>query len=250
MPVPAGTGMDRRSFLLRSAGAVLSVYGAAALSPRHFEDGIAEAAAAGAAEPAGAGVDLHGRRLGRAVGARPRAGSPLPRTAPDPRPQRRRRRRVQRGRNPDVAPERGGPRAAARRRQGHGVPGDRLRPAGREPLHQPPLLGGRRTEHADALGLDGPLPGHRRQRRQPPAGPVARLLPRARPGHHEEPRGGRLLALGLQLLGLRPGRTDRLLGARHVRRARRARRSLAGLRPGAGGRAGHRDHPRPDRPVR
>jgi uncharacterized protein (DUF1501 family) len=46
MPLPAGTGMDRRSFLLRSAGAVLSVYGAAALAPRAFEDGIAAAAAA------------------------------------------------------------------------------------------------------------------------------------------------------------------------------------------------------------
>ncbi|HME02351.1 MAG TPA: DUF1501 domain-containing protein [Solirubrobacteraceae bacterium] len=46
MPVPAGTGMDRRAFLLRSAGAVLSVYGAAALSPRHLEEGIAAAAAA------------------------------------------------------------------------------------------------------------------------------------------------------------------------------------------------------------
>jgi uncharacterized protein (DUF1501 family) len=48
MPIPAGTGMDRRSFLLRSAGAVLSVYGAAALAPRALEDGIAEAAAAAA----------------------------------------------------------------------------------------------------------------------------------------------------------------------------------------------------------
>ena len=46
MPLPAGTGMDRRSFLLRSAGAVLSVYGAAALSPRRFEEGIAAARAA------------------------------------------------------------------------------------------------------------------------------------------------------------------------------------------------------------
>ncbi len=46
MPIPAGTGMDRRAFLLRSAGAMLSVYGASALSPRHFEEGIAEAAAA------------------------------------------------------------------------------------------------------------------------------------------------------------------------------------------------------------
>ena len=44
-PLPAGTGMDRRSFLLRSAGAVLSVYGVSALSPRHFEEGIAQAAA-------------------------------------------------------------------------------------------------------------------------------------------------------------------------------------------------------------
>ena len=46
MPLPAGTGMNRRAFLLRSAGAVLSIYGAAALSPRHLEEGIAEAAAA------------------------------------------------------------------------------------------------------------------------------------------------------------------------------------------------------------
>src|SRR5271165_6472361 len=46
MPLPAGTGMDRRTFLLRSAGAMLAVYGASALSPRHFEEGIAEAAAA------------------------------------------------------------------------------------------------------------------------------------------------------------------------------------------------------------
>jgi uncharacterized protein (DUF1501 family) len=46
MPVPAGTGMDRRTFMLRSAGAMLSVYGASALSPRHFEAGIAQAAAA------------------------------------------------------------------------------------------------------------------------------------------------------------------------------------------------------------
>ena len=46
MPLPAGTGLNRRSFLLRSAGAVLSIYGAAALSPRHLEEGIAQAAAA------------------------------------------------------------------------------------------------------------------------------------------------------------------------------------------------------------
>jgi uncharacterized protein (DUF1501 family) len=44
MPLPAGTGIDRRSFLLRSAGAALSVYGASMLGMRHFEEGIARAA--------------------------------------------------------------------------------------------------------------------------------------------------------------------------------------------------------------
>ena len=75
MPVPAGTGMDRRTFMLRSAGAALSVYGASMLSPRHLEEGIAQAAAA-ARQPAGARVDLHGRRLGCAVGARARRANP------------------------------------------------------------------------------------------------------------------------------------------------------------------------------
>jgi hypothetical protein len=46
MPTPAGTGLDRRTFLLASAGAALSIYGASMLSPRHFEEGIAEASAA------------------------------------------------------------------------------------------------------------------------------------------------------------------------------------------------------------
>jgi uncharacterized protein (DUF1501 family) len=46
MPLPAGTGMNRRAFLLRSSGAMLSVYGASMLSPRQFEEGIAQATAA------------------------------------------------------------------------------------------------------------------------------------------------------------------------------------------------------------
>src|ERR1700677_4819917 len=45
MPTPAGTGLDRRTFLLASAGAALSVYGASMFSPRHFEEGIAAASA-------------------------------------------------------------------------------------------------------------------------------------------------------------------------------------------------------------
>jgi uncharacterized protein (DUF1501 family) len=47
MPLPAGTGLSRRSFLLRSAGLALSVYGTALFGPRTFEEGIARAAGSG-----------------------------------------------------------------------------------------------------------------------------------------------------------------------------------------------------------
>jgi uncharacterized protein (DUF1501 family) len=45
MPLPAGTGLSRRSFVLRSAGLALTVYGAQALGPQAFEEGIAAASA-------------------------------------------------------------------------------------------------------------------------------------------------------------------------------------------------------------
>ena len=45
MPLPAGTGLTRRSFVSRATGLALSVYGAASLGPRAFEQGIAAAAA-------------------------------------------------------------------------------------------------------------------------------------------------------------------------------------------------------------
>ncbi|MHB1243636.1 MAG: DUF1501 domain-containing protein, partial [Gaiellaceae bacterium] len=50
MPVPAGTGLDRRTFLARTAGLALAVYGGSSLLPRGFEEGIAAAAAAGPRE--------------------------------------------------------------------------------------------------------------------------------------------------------------------------------------------------------
>ncbi len=187
----------------------------------------------GRTEPAGARLDLHGRRMGRALGARARARSALPRTAPDAGAQRRRRRAVHGGRNADVAPAGRRPRAASRRRQGRGVPGDRLRPARREPLHEPPLLGGRRTQHADALRLDGALPRRGRQSRQPAPGPLARLLAGACARDHARARRRGLLALGLQLLGLRTGRTAHRADDGRVRRARRAPGALARVRPGA-----------------
>jgi len=60
MPLPAGTGMDRRAFLLRSTGAVLSVYGASMFSPRRFEEGIAAAAAASPNQPVLVSIFMEG----------------------------------------------------------------------------------------------------------------------------------------------------------------------------------------------
>ncbi len=44
MPLPAGTGLTRRSFVVRASGLAVSIYGAALLGPRAFEEGIARAA--------------------------------------------------------------------------------------------------------------------------------------------------------------------------------------------------------------
>jgi uncharacterized protein (DUF1501 family) len=46
MPLPAGTGLNRRSFLWRSGAAALSVYGASRLGMRQLQEGIARAAGA------------------------------------------------------------------------------------------------------------------------------------------------------------------------------------------------------------
>src|SRR5690349_18551985 len=44
MPLPAGTGLSRRSFLARAGGLALTVYGASLMGPKAFEEGIAKAA--------------------------------------------------------------------------------------------------------------------------------------------------------------------------------------------------------------
>lgn len=59
MPLPAGTGLSRRSFLARGAGAALAVYGGSRLGIRALEEGIA-AAAAGPAQPVLVSVFLEG----------------------------------------------------------------------------------------------------------------------------------------------------------------------------------------------
>jgi uncharacterized protein (DUF1501 family) len=43
MPLPAGTGLSRRSFIARSSGLALAVFGGSALAPRAYEQGIADA---------------------------------------------------------------------------------------------------------------------------------------------------------------------------------------------------------------
>jgi uncharacterized protein (DUF1501 family) len=60
MPVPAGTGLSRRTFLARSAGLALAVYGGNWLGSRALEDGIASAAAAGPSSPVLVSVFLEG----------------------------------------------------------------------------------------------------------------------------------------------------------------------------------------------
>ena len=59
MPLPAGTGLSRRSFIARGLGAALSVYGADRLVPGLFDEGIA-LAASGAAQPILVSVFLEG----------------------------------------------------------------------------------------------------------------------------------------------------------------------------------------------
>jgi hypothetical protein len=154
-------------------------------------------------EPARARLDLHGRRLGRAVGACARQGSQVQRTAPHARPRRRVRQDLYRGRKPDVAPVGRRARRTARRGQGHGVPRDRLRAPGREPLHQPPLLGGRSARHEHAHRLDGALPRPARCRRtqQSAAGALPGLLARACACHRDDARSGGLLAGRLHDVG-------------------------------------------------
>ena len=81
---------------------------------------------------------------------------------------------VHRGRAPALAPGARAARAAARRGQGLGAAGGRLRPSRPVALHLAPLLGGRRDRPAAADRLARPLPRRRRRAGQPAAGPVDR----------------------------------------------------------------------------
>jgi uncharacterized protein (DUF1501 family) len=60
MPLPAGTGLTRQSFLLRSSGLALALYGLNGLRPGFIEHGIASAAAASPTNPILVSIFLEG----------------------------------------------------------------------------------------------------------------------------------------------------------------------------------------------
>jgi len=66
MPLPAGTGLTRRKFVIGGLGAALAVYGGGQLGLRAFEDGIA-AAATGPAQPVFVSIFLEGGADGLSV---------------------------------------------------------------------------------------------------------------------------------------------------------------------------------------
>ena len=65
-PPPAGRGLDRRQFMMRSAGLLMTVYGATRLPIAALQEGVARRRTAGQ----GARVGIHGGRHRLAVGAR------------------------------------------------------------------------------------------------------------------------------------------------------------------------------------
>ena len=81
MPAPAGTGLSRRAFMLRSSAALLSVYGASRLGLKQLQEGIAKAA--GGTDPVIVTVFMEG---GIDALSRPGAGGGprLPAASADP----------------------------------------------------------------------------------------------------------------------------------------------------------------------
>ena len=202
MPMPAGTGLDRRTFLARGAGLALAVYGGAALGPQGVRRGDRGGCRGGpAAEGARLGLPRRRRRLALAPRADGRSAlSPAPTAA---RARRGRRAGVHRGPAPDLASVARPARPAPRRGQGQRHARDRLRRSEPVALHLAALLGGRRGRRAPRDRLARSLPRPCRQARQPAPGAVARLEPPAvaRDGEDARRRGRR--ARPVRLLGSR-----------------------------------------------
>ena len=159
--MPAGTGLDRRTFVARGVGLALAVYGGSALRPQVFDEGIAAAAAAAPQQKVLVSVFLDGGA--DALSLLAPTGDPLYRQL---RPRLAlaagRRACVRRGPEPHLAPLAHPARPAPRRGQGERHAGDRLRPSEPVALHLAPLLGGRRSRRAARDRLARPLPRPRR----------------------------------------------------------------------------------------
>ena len=186
MPEPAGTGLSRRSFLSRSAGLALAVYGASKIPLSAFETGIAQAAQGDKIIVSvffDGGVDslsvLAPVGDPKYAALRPtlalKAGDG---TA------------VRRGPEPALAPGRGQPGDAARRGQGQHLPGDRLRPPRPVALHLAPLLRDRRARDRLPDRLAGPLHRLGRRRREPAAGALDGRRALADDRHRRQAGGG------------------------------------------------------------
>ena len=203
MPMPAGTGLTRRSFVSRASGLALSVYGAASLGPKAFEEGIAAAAAQAPSERVLVSIFLSGGAdsltMLAPTSAHPQYAANRPTLGAAERPGH----PAHRGHLAALAPVVRRARGALRRGQGHRDAGDRLRRREPVPLHEPPLLGGRRDEPVRPLGLARALPRPARRGRQPAPGAGARLGPPAGAGRPRRARGDRGRARQLRLLDAR-----------------------------------------------
>ena len=238
MPTPAGTGLTRRSFVARSLGLALSVYGAGRL--QLFDEGIAARRDRRRRSPCSSSVFLQGGA--DALSLLYPDGDPLYRKlrtdlALDGR------HAVHRGHAADLAPGARAARAAVRRGQGHRAAGGRLRPPRPVALHLPPLLGGRGDRPAAADRLDRPLSRRRRDARQPAAGPLDHRLAAAdaRDGQGAGRRDRR--AEPVRLLG--PGRVGRA-----SRRGCSTRSGTLGRVRSQRSRRAHRRRTSPRRPTR
>ena len=245
MPAPAGTGLSRRSFLLRTGGLALSVYGASLLSPRAFVDGIAEAASSQGKVLVSVflegGIDALSvlspvddddyRRLRPTLRLPPGAG---PTWSEDDRLQW----------HPSAAP--------LHQLHGEGkvtvFPGIGYANADQSHFTSRHYWEVGELEPGRQHRLARPAARRRRQRRQPASGPLPRRLARAQPRHRAGPGrgdlGGELRPLGARRLGRCRGADVRELRAARCRGRAVPRRAAAGRRQG--GPAG--EHPA--RPAR
>ena len=189
-PLPAGTGLNRRSFLATAAGALLTVYGAGRLDLSALDEGIAQAAAQGATtDPVLVSIFLDGGIDSLSV-LYPGADPGVPPAPPSAATQPGCRDTVLGGHAPVLTPEGGAARDPPWRGKALDCACTRLRRSRPVALHVEALLRGRshRRERPDRVAWPLPRPdGHRRQ---PAAGTLARLRPATR-ARKRERTGGR-----------------------------------------------------------